>query len=249
MYHAVDEECEPTERRHCVKPTAFDRQMACLRDEGYRPVSLAAVVEALAHNQALPGKVVSVTFDDGFADVRRHALPILERHAIPATLFAVTRYLGGVNEWMDRSVFPSRRIMSAMELRDVQAAGVEIGSHTVSHPSMVELSLEEAGREAMESKTTLEQLLGRPVRYFAYPYGRFNLTAKNAVHAAGYRAACSTRSGFNSPSTDVYELRRLDIFGHDSIAHFKRKLAFGANDVNVSQILNYFANRALQRLH
>jgi peptidoglycan/xylan/chitin deacetylase (PgdA/CDA1 family) len=193
---------------------------------------------------------VAVTFDDGFADIRRHALPILEQEAIPATLFAVTGVLGGLNEWMDRSVFPPRRIMSASELRDLQAAGVEVGSHTVSHPSMVDLSLEEAAREARESKDALEQILGREVRYFAYPYGRYNLAVKDAVRAAGYRAACSTRSGFNSPATtDLFELRRLDIFGHDSLPHFKRKLAFGANEVKLRQVLNYHAGRALQRLH
>lgn len=250
MYHAVDNERATAERRLCVKPDNFDRQMRCLRDQGYSPVSLHAMVEQLREPVRSGDPCVAVTFDDGFDDVRRHALPILVRHGVPATVFAVTGRLGGSNEWMDRSVFPPRRLMSAAELREVQAAGLEIGSHTVNHASMVGLSLEEAVREARESKDALEQVLGRKVRYFAYPYGRFDLSAKEAVRTAGYHAACSTKSGFNSPAgTDLFELRRLDIFGHDSLPHFKRKLAFGANEVKLRQVLNYHASRALQRLH
>jgi peptidoglycan/xylan/chitin deacetylase (PgdA/CDA1 family) len=249
MYHAVDDEHSSSERRLCVKPGSFSRQMKCLRDEGYSPVTLHEMVDRLHRGPRDSEVCVAVTFDDGFCDVLRHALPILEQEAIPATVFTVTGYLGGLNEWMDRSVFPARKIMSAAELRELQMAGVEIGSHTVSHPSMVDLSLEQAAREAQQSKDTLEQLLGRPVRYFAYPYGRFNLAAKEAVRAAGYRAACSTRSGFNSATTDIFELRRLDIFGHDSLAHFKRKLAFGANRVGFGKMLHYHTERVLHRLH
>jgi peptidoglycan/xylan/chitin deacetylase (PgdA/CDA1 family) len=203
----------------------------------------------LAHRKAFPEGAVAVTFDDGFAEVRRHALPILERFAVPATLFAVSGYVGGLNEWMDRAAFPARRLLSAADLRDLQAAGMEIGSHTVSHRSMPELSFEEAAREARESKDMLEQIVGRTVRYFAYPYGRFNANTKEAVRAAGYQAACSTRSGFNSSLTDIFELRRIDVFGHDSLTHFQRKLAFGANEFGLRQLLHYHAGRVLQRLH
>ena len=249
MYHAVDDSSALSERRLCVKPSIFTRQMALLHEKGYCPVPLHTIVEGLAGHVPLPQKAVAVTFDDGFADVRRYALPILQRYAIPATLFAITGYLGGMNEWMDREIFPARRRMSAADLRDLQMAGVEIGSHTVSHRSMAELPVEEAAREARESKETLEQLLGRAVRYFAYPYGRFNAAAKEAVRAAGYRAACSTKSGFNSGGTDPFELRRIDVFGHDSTMQFTRKLAFGANEVGLRQLLNYHAGRALHRLH
>lgn len=248
MYHAVDHRCAAGERRMCVPPSMFDRQMGCLREEGYRPVALQAIVDALTERAPLPDNAVAVTFDDGFADVQRNALPILEQHRIPATLFAVAQYLGGRSGWMEPSGVRGRRILSQEELRELQAAGIEIGSHSMSHRSMSELSADEAAREAGESKDRLEQILGRPVRYFAYPYGHFNATAKEAVRAAGYRAACSTKSGFNAAATDPYELRRLDVYGDDSLAHFRRKLAFGANRVTLSALWRYRAGRALQRL-
>lgn len=248
MYHAIDHPRAAGERRICVSPSSFARQMHLLLDEGYRPVPLHTLLAGLQGRDVSPGKAVAITFDDGFRDVFDHALPVLRRNNIPATLFAVARQLDGVNAWMNGDGAPPRQIMGAAELRIVQDAGFEIGSHSLSHPSMVDLPLPDAAREARESKDVLEQVLGRAVRFFAYPYGKCNAAVKDVVREAGYEAACSTRSGFNASPIDLYELRRIDVFGTDSLAHFRRKLAFGANHVGIGAVLNYYAERMIERV-
>jgi peptidoglycan/xylan/chitin deacetylase (PgdA/CDA1 family) len=86
------------------------------------------------------------------------------------------------------------------------------------------------------------------VTAFAYPYGLFDDDARQAVAEAGFRTACSTRSGFNGPDADRYLLRRIEVFGGDNLWQFRQKLKFGANDVSNLYPLRYYAGRILARL-
>ena len=248
MYHAVDAASAPSETRFCVTPRAFSRQMQWLRNSTYRPVMLDEIVDSLDHGQPLPANAIAVTFDDGFRDVHEHAMPILQEYAIPSTMFAVAERLGRTNEWMDRRTFPTRGIVSDKQLRELDAAGMSIGSHTLTHPRMIDLSPPEAAREARDSRLRLEDIIGKPVRHFAYPYGLYNAAVKQAVRAAGYAAAVTTRSGFNSPESDLFELRRIDVVGTDSLEQFQRKIEFGANRVTNMTLLTYYAARVRERL-
>ena len=90
--------------------------------------------------------------------------------------------------------------------------------------------------------------LGKEVRHFAYPYGLFNDAVRDAVIAAGYRAACSTRSGFNRPGEDPYLLRRIDVFGTDRLWQFRQKLRFGSNESSRLYALRYYASRLRSRM-
>jgi peptidoglycan/xylan/chitin deacetylase (PgdA/CDA1 family) len=248
MYHAVDEPYSEREARFCVRPREFARQMQTLRRSGYRPVGLDEIVDCLDKRRPMPENAVAVTFDDGFADVCENALPVLRSYEIPATVFIVTNLIDGSNEWMTGRGFPRRRIMSVPQLRELNAADVIIGSHTLTHPRMVELSLEQAAREATDSKLRLEDLLGKTVSYFAYPFGLYNDDVKEAVRIAGYRAACSTRAGFNRENEDPFALRRIDVFGSDALWQFKQKLRFGTNHATRAQPLRYYAGRVAARL-
>ncbi|HCX34484.1 MAG TPA: polysaccharide deacetylase [Rhodocyclaceae bacterium] len=248
MYHAVDEPRSAQEARFCVPPREFARQMHWLSASDYRPVSLETIVDCVEARRPVPDNAVAVTFDDGFADFREHALSILQQHDIRATLFAVEGLLDGINEWMHRRGFPSRALLSAGALRELGSAGITVGSHTLSHPRLTELSAGEAAREIRESKLRLEDLLGEPVRYFAYPYGLYDETVKRTVAEAGYRAACSTRPGFNRQDEDRFALRRIDVFGADALWQFRQKLRFGTNDATRLQPLRYYAGRAAARI-
>lgn len=248
MYHAVDEPSAPSESRLCVTPTAFSRQMQWLRQSTFRPVTLDQVVDCLNRGRPLPADAVAVTFDDGFGDVYDHALPTLLEYEIPATMFAVADRLGRTNDWMDQRGFPTRAIVSAEQLRRLDAAGMSIGSHTLTHPRMTELAPADAEREARDSRHRLEDVIGKPVQHFAYPYGLYNGAVKKAVRAAGYSSAASTRSGFNAANGDLFELRRIDVVGTDSLAQFRRKVEFGANRVTHGMLLSYYAGRIRSRL-
>jgi len=248
MYHIVDEPRSAREARFCVTPQQFDSQMRILGEEGYRPVSLEQVVDCLIDRRPILPNAVAVTFDDGFSATCAHALAVLQAYSIPATVFAVSQRLGRANEWMYERGFPRRTIMSPAQMRGLDAAGVTIGSHTASHPRLTELSPNEVARELDESKQVLQDMLGKPVHYFAYPYGLYNATVRDAVEASGYRAACSTRAGFNRQGEDPFTLRRIDVFGGDALWQFKQKLRFGTNEATRSYPLRYYAGRIASRL-
>jgi peptidoglycan/xylan/chitin deacetylase (PgdA/CDA1 family) len=248
MYHIVAEPGSAQEARYCCTPRRFEAQMRHLGKAGLRLLSLDAIADALDGRAEWPDRGVAVTFDDGFADTFANALPILTRHRIPATMFAVSDLIGASNDWMSARGFPKRRLMSASELRAMSAAGVTIGSHTRTHPRLPELDRESKRSEIRGSKARLEDVIGRGVTAFAYPYGLFDDDARQAVAEAGYRTACSTRSGFNAPDADRYLLRRVEVFGADNLWQFRQKLKFGANEVSNLYPLRYYASRVLARL-
>lgn len=248
MYHIVAEPGSTQEARYCCTPRRFEAQMRYLGESGRRLLTLDAIGDALDGHAGWPGGGVAVTFDDGFADTFANAMPVLARYRIPATMFAVSDLIGTSNEWMSARGFPKRRLMSASELREMSTAGVTIGSHTRTHPRLPELDAEAKRSEIRGSKARLEDIIGRSVTTFAYPYGLFDDDAREAVEEAGYRIACSTRSGFNGPDADRYLLRRIEIFGNDNMWQFRQKLKFGANEVSNFYPLRYYAGRILARL-
>ena len=178
-----------------------------------------------------PEKAVVLTFDDGYADNYWHAHSILRTHNYPATLFVASglmdrhapmpRYAKGVVR-RDRG-------LSWNEIRDMQAGGIEIGAHSVTHAVLTRLSLEAARREIVESKQRIKQELGRPATAFAYPRGRFSAHVIRLVREAGFTSACSERIGANRPGEDLFRLRRTEISAFDTLDDFEKKL-FGAFD-------------------
>jgi len=248
MYHIVAEPLSTSEARYCCAPQRFEAQMRHLRECGARLLSLEELADAFDARSPWPEAGIVVTFDDGFADTFTNALPVLARYRIPATMFAVVDREGANNDWMSNRGFPQRALMSAGQLREMQAAGIAIGSHTRTHPRLPELGSAAKRDEIHGSKVRLEEIIGRSVAAFAYPYGLFDGDSRLAVENAGYRVACSTRAGFNGQDADRYLLRRVEIYGQDSLWQFRQKLKFGANDVSTFYPVRYYAGRIASRL-
>lgn len=247
MYHQVETPRSAQEHRFCATPLEFARQMDHLV-EAYTPVTLEALLAGMRGDAPLPQQAVHVTFDDGFVGVLEHAAPVLAERGIPATLFAVSSRLGQSNDWMAKRGFPERPLLDLAQMRELEAMDFVIGSHTRSHARLTEIGPEQLTDEVTASKHALEDALGKEVRHFAYPYGLFNDAVRDAVIAAGYRAACSTRSGFNRPGEDHYLLRRIDVFGTDRLWQFKQKLRFGSNESSRLYALRYYASRLRSRM-
>ncbi len=247
MYHLIDEPKSDKEHRFCTPPSEFEQQMAYLARSGYTPLSLDQLLTCMDGATPYPPNPVHVTFDDGFVGVLSNALPILQRHNIPATLFALSGRLGETNDWMHARGFPSRPLLTGPQLRELAGSGVAIGSHTRTHPRLTELSIEEATCEIANSRVELELVLGQKVDYFAYPYGLYNTALRDAVAAAGYRAACSTLSGFNRPEQDRFLMRRIDVFGTDRLWQFRQKLRFGTNETSRLFPFRYYVSRVAAR--
>jgi len=247
MYHIIDQPRSALEARYCCPPALFERQMRYLAESG-RAVPLAAVANAVRGKGGCPPDAVAVTFDDGFRATHEAALPVLRKHNVPATMFVVSGRVGGSNDWMSSRNFPHRDLMLREEILAMRDAGIDIGSHTRSHPRLTEVAADRLVEEIAGSKADLEQLLGQPIPHFAYPFGLFNEAARAAVQAAGYEAAVSVRSGFNGATVDTYELRRIEVYAGDSVRRFRQKLTYGTNEAGLTLPLKYYAGRLRARL-
>jgi len=247
MYHSIDVPLAESEARFCCLPERFAEQMAWI-SKYCHPLSLNELLDAQDGKTRLPDNAVAVTFDDGFTNVFENAMPILEKHKIPATMYIVASRIGSDNDWMHKRGRPKRALVDACQICEMVAAGIEIGSHTLNHARLPEIPQEQKLREITESKTVLEDLLSAPVTHFAYPYGLYDEVACEAVKNAGYVSACSTRSGFNSQDTDRYLLRRIEVFNSDKLRHFKQKLKFGTNNAAWHLPFAYYCGRVRDRL-
>ena len=250
MYHIVDEPRSDKEAKFCCTPSQFQRQMEYLSKSSYQLLDLEGISEIICGTRYLDSDGLAVTFDDGFSDFHEHALPILDKWRIPATLFMVSRRIGRTNDWMHKRGFPQRDLLTRQQLLDVNDAGVIIGSHTRTHARLSDISSDMANlKEELESsKKELEDTLGNSIDHFAYPYGLFDMATIDAVREAGYRTACSTRSGFNHMNIDPLLLRRIEVYGNDRLWHFKQKLKFGTNDMSYTFPAKYYFSRLRQRL-
>lgn len=247
MYHLVDKPRSVQEHRFCTPPDEFVRQMDYLA-KAFVPIRLDELVCGVLGQRPLSERSVHVTFDDGFTGVLEYAAPVLAARSIPATLFAVSDRLGRSNDWMMKRGFPERPLLTAAQLRELESAGFEIGSHTRTHARLTEIDSQEIADEVASSKWALEHALGREIAYFAYPYGLQNEAVRGSVVEAGYRAACSTVSGFNRSGQDPFQMRRIDVFGTDRMWQFRQKLRFGRNESRRLYGLSYYASRITARL-
>lgn len=248
MYHQVAAPVSEADLRFCTPPLEFAKQMGWLITAGYRPVDIDDILAHVTGRVPLPERSVHITFDDGFVGVLEHALPTLQEHKIPSTLFALADLTGRTNDWMWQRGFPRRALLSAQQLRLLAEQGITIGSHTRTHARLPEIPPEQAATEIKTSKAALEDMLGQEVAHFAYPYGLFNSAVRDLVVEAGYRSACSTRSGFNRPGEDPFLIRRIDIAGTDKLWQFRQKLHHGINQAARLQPLKYYAGRVAARL-
>ena len=246
MYHVIDEPNSRAEARYCVSRYNFEVQMRYLVDSGHNLMGLSSLLEVLSAKQTIPENSIVITFDDGFSCFQRNALPTLNKFNIPATLFAVAGLLGKSNTWMQAAP-PPRKLLSGNELRGLLAQRIEIGCHGLSHVPMTSTDNRGLVRETRDAKNILENAIGQTISLFAFPHGDQGERERQAVADAGFSAACSTNPGFIRHDADLFALRRIDVFGQDSLSHFKRKIRFGANIVTPVHLMRYYASRLLAR--
>jgi peptidoglycan/xylan/chitin deacetylase (PgdA/CDA1 family) len=175
-----------------VSPELFAWQMEWLAGSGIPVVPL----ERLA---ATPGGV-ALTFDDAYRDFLDTALPVLQRHGLPASLFAVTGYCRQGGQWLDWS-----------GLAEAARAGVTVGAHSVTHANLAALPAAAAEAELRDCRRELEDRLGSPVASCAYPYG-LSTPELRAWARREFALGCGTRLDYVSPAADLADLPRLDAY-------------------------------------
>jgi peptidoglycan/xylan/chitin deacetylase (PgdA/CDA1 family) len=188
MYHGVTEVAEDPNAL-CVTPSRFAEQMTWLKRHGLRGVGIGRLVDAMCVGRHRG--LVGITFDDGYVNVLEAALPELLRHGFTASMFIISDRLGGSNEWDEGPVWP---LMSADQVRELDAAGMEIGSHGATHARLAGIGAGRLETEVSGSRASLGELLGIRIRGLAYPYGSMDAAARDAVRAAGYDYACAVQT-------------------------------------------------------
>ncbi|WP_251093443.1 polysaccharide deacetylase family protein [Streptomyces sp. Caat 7-52] len=190
MYHSVGDRSDDP-YRVTVTPDRLEAQLRWLRRRGLRGVSVAELLAARVRGAGRD--LVGLTFDDGYADFLANALPLLRRWECTATLFVLPGRFGGDNAW--DPLGPRKPLLTADGIRRVAAAGVEIGSHGLTHVDLTRADDALLEAETVGSRAVLEELTGAPVTGFCYPYGTVDRRAVEAVRAAGYRYACAVDPG------------------------------------------------------
>ena len=229
MYHQID---VPPKRGTplrglVVAPVSFTLQIKMLKLMGYTGLSMRDLEPYLKGEKI--GKVVGLTFDDGYRNNVEHALPVLQQQGFTATCYAVSGLIGGTNIW-DRGIVAEQPLRSLQDWQRWRDAGMEVGSHTRTHAKLTEMSTEEARGEIVDSKCELQQIIGCEVRHFCYPYGWYRTEHQKMVREAGYATATTTQRGRVHAGADPYTLRRIMVARATNPLQFFLKVATAYED-------------------
>ncbi|MFD3487102.1 polysaccharide deacetylase family protein [Streptomyces sp. NPDC058665] len=218
MYHAIAHRPAPSVRALSVSPDAFAEQLALLGERGFTPLTTAALAAAWRGDGRLPERPVLITFDDGYEGVHRYALPALARHGFAATLFVSTGWL--------RGPYDEGGALDTMldwdQVRQLAAAGVEIGGHSHTHPQLDRLGDARLRHEAVRCREIVAAELGAAPVSFAYPYGYSTRRVRRAVRAAGFAQSLAVGNGPARRRQGPYALERLTVRRSTEIGEFGR---------------------------
>lgn len=195
-----------------VSNEMFQRQVNWLRSR-FELVSLAECQRRMrAKENTQP--CAAITFDDGYAENCEQALPWLIREKIPCTYFVATDFVVNERPFPHDIAMGNRFPPNTLgQLKELAAAGIEIGAHTRTHADCGKIrDLATLKHEIAGSGEVLEQALGSAIRYFAFPYGLHRNMSSAAVQVArdaGYDAFCSAYGGFNLPGDDAFHIQRI----------------------------------------
>lgn len=217
MYHSITSMPKGTVMRSLhVPPKLFKFQMWLLKIMGYRGLSMSKLQPYLTGEKT--GKVVGITFDDGFKNNLVQALPILKKFNHSATCYIISQKIGGINDWdLDKGV-DKNPLMSQQEVKQWIDQGMEIGSHTQNHVRLAECDTKVAEKEILQSRVELEAQFDCTIKHFCYPYGSFNNDTASLVQSAGYQTATTVKRGRAKLGDNLFSLPRVPIT-HRTFVH------------------------------
>jgi peptidoglycan/xylan/chitin deacetylase (PgdA/CDA1 family) len=209
-----------------VAPADFQAQLEDLVGRGYRGLTLSDALTAPP-----PGRNFVVTFDDAHASVGRLARPIMDRLGIPGTVYVPTDFpdsgrlmaWDGYDVWDGTEHAEELACMGWDELRDMAAAGWEVGSHTCSHPRLSTLAPDQIERELVESRAVCEREIGVPCRSIAYPYSDYDDRTIRAARDAGYESATTVPRGPTAPLP--LEWPRVGVYWGEDARRLRARIA------------------------
>jgi len=207
MLHTIGNPRNAEEASYYLSPRRFDRLLEEIRSAGYEFADPKKLEDPNA--EWGPHDLV-LTFDDGYEDFYTEVFPRMAEYGLKALVFLVAERIGQSNLWDQQRGMQKRNLLQIDQIRELQRHGVCFGSHTLTHPSLATINAADLRREVADSKHRLEDLLGKEVNTFAYPYGEADRRVRAAVIEAGYKLAFTTAEGLNVWQ-DPFAMRRIDI--------------------------------------
>jgi peptidoglycan/xylan/chitin deacetylase (PgdA/CDA1 family) len=225
VYHQIDSAPPRGQkfRSLYVAPKAFARQMALLDLLGYQGLSMSALTPYLLGEKS--GKVVGLTFDDGYLNNLTHALPVLQKFGFSSTCYVVSSLAGQTNSWDAGMGVAQTRLMTYAEMKQWIAAGQEIGCHTQNHADLTAVTDDVAEIEVVAGTHDLEETLQTPVKHFCYPFGKYEPKHVQIVAASGYTTATTTVRGRCHAGSNMLELPRVPVVKSTTLPVLLLKLA------------------------
>jgi peptidoglycan/xylan/chitin deacetylase (PgdA/CDA1 family) len=204
-------------REHSV--VRFRQQMEALR-------AYADVVPADFCGAPKGRPKVAITFDDAFVSVIENALPVLADFNFPCTIFVPSAKLGAPPDWQMEGLAPDRQecVVTAQTLRALDPGRVKLGAHSRTHPHLSKIPEQQARDEIAGSRADLEELLGRPVDLFAFPYGDYSERATQICKEAGYRFVYSIEPRSVAANSGALLRSRVSVDPEDSLIEFWLKI-------------------------
>jgi peptidoglycan/xylan/chitin deacetylase (PgdA/CDA1 family) len=200
LYHSVPREAPDRADRLAVSYEQFATHLDAVVESGRVPLTVGEIADGLRGARPLPERAVAITFDDGY-DNTHTAIELLCKHGLRASVYVTTGQIG------------TEHMISHDQLQSLaeQPDAVELGAHSVTHPHLDELNVNEIKHEVSGSKHQLEQVLGRPVASFAYPYGSYDRRVRQAVVAAGFQSAAAVKNALSHRDDDPWAIARWTV--------------------------------------
>jgi peptidoglycan/xylan/chitin deacetylase (PgdA/CDA1 family) len=191
-------------RLNTVSESSFEYQMSFMKRHGFNVISFNDLVEGIKQGHEFARNTVVIQFDDGYEDNYTYAFPVLKKYGFPAIVFLVSDKVGTPD------------FLTWDEVREMEKYGFMAGAHTRHHVYLPRASTNILLDEIAGSKKIIEEHLGHPIDYFAYPSGGFTEEVKRMAKEAGYKAAVSTNRGKDRFNVDLYELKRIHMNNTDN---------------------------------
>lgn len=197
-----------------IEPEWFEKHLQYLKENNFEIVKFSDVAEFFETGKPLPiaagKKPVMINFDDGYKDFYQNAFPILKKYNMTGTVFVIVKSVG------------NGAYMNWDQVKEISAAGIEVGSHTMYHPSLT--ASKKAKWEIEESKHELEKRLGVAVTTFAYPSGKWNSYIEELVKNAGYKTARSFTTGNGISLKNLFHIPVVRVYANVGLERWKNQL-------------------------
>lgn len=187
-------------KSYSVTPANFAEQMKALHDSGYQSILPAQLYDHLVYGATLPAKPIMITFDDTQESQYSIGAAEMNKYGFKGVFFIMTISIN------------RPRYMSREQIKNLSDSGHEIAAHTWDHHMVTKYAGADWDTQLVKPQTQLEAITGKPVKYFAYPFGLWNQAAFPEFRSRGYELAfiLSTKRDSTEP---LYTVRRMIVPG------------------------------------